>query len=1000
MAIVDHSKDKKAWTFTDTNNSGDTLIGTNYNDSITGGGGNDVIGGGNGDDIVHGGAGNDTLWGDSIGNTNVGNDNGQDQLFGDDGSDLIHGGNGKDVVDGGSGNDVVYGDNGSDALRGGLGDDVLVGGNGPDTFIYKVLLDSEYHQGGPGAVNAVTTGWTAATGSAWTSLWDVITDFEHGTDKIDLTALNPTTGPLTKLTWTDSTESDTASGSGNSNFADRVWVDSSGNFLYADTNGDGAADLKIQVHGVGAGDFTGVNHTPTPTADDNTGDPVTEAGVHPVNTPFAGDPTASGNVLTNDTDPDGDALTVVAARAGTGPGVDTVVPSNNSDTSIDGTYGTLVIHKDGTYTYALNNLDSDTNALSQDEVAHDAFTYTVSDPYGAQSSTTLTINITGTDDAPTVSAHQDGSVTEDLSPVADDPNTLATETGSFLTDTGTITFADVDHLDTHTTSVATDAGNILADTLTATVTNDSDDAHGAGTGTVGWTYSVDNALTQYLGQGDSVVEKFNVTIDDGHGGQVTQEIDVAVNGVNDAAVITAPLDPAALVTEDANSGGPGVETASDALAFTDADVSDTHNATADGATLGTASANVSSDGTSGQIDWSYSVNDSVIDHLGAGEHASDSFTVHLTEHHTAGADTTVDQAVNIDIVGTDDAAVFATYAPGGTDGHTEATVTDPATDDTTGPGPFTADGSLAFTDVDTNDTHTVSVDNTGHHGALTFGAVTEGASAGFTWHYEVTDANIDGFTGDDTFDVVLNDYSSADGLVSQTHETVTIHLDGAADHDSGPPPAPTIDPPFTGTGDPNDFDNLGLAGHQTNPAGPNDPAETFYGGAGDDTINGTKNGDTYYGGSGNDTISGKQGSDTVYGGSGTDGIDGNGDGDTIIGGYGADNLTGGTGVDTFVYLDKKDTGDTISDFTAGVGGDKLDFSMLNPTNGNPDLPNVAGSFGLFADTAVHANSVNYFQDGANTTVWADTDGNTSTVELAITLTGVTAADLVNNNFVV
>ena len=47
--------------------------------------------------------------------------------------------------------------------------------------------------------------------------------------------------------------------------------------------------------------INGSNDTPAAAADNNAGDPVTESGVNPGNTPFAGDPSAAGNVLTNDT---------------------------------------------------------------------------------------------------------------------------------------------------------------------------------------------------------------------------------------------------------------------------------------------------------------------------------------------------------------------------------------------------------------------------------------------------------------------------------------------------------------------------------------------------------------------------------------------------------------------------------------------------------------------------------------------------------------------------
>ena len=65
-----------------------------------------------------------------------------------------------------------------------------------------------------------------------------------------------------------------------------------------------------------------------------------------------------------------------------------------------GTYGTVTIAANGSWTYTLNNNDPDTNALAQGQTVTDVFNYTMSDTNGATSSTTLTITITGTNDAP------------------------------------------------------------------------------------------------------------------------------------------------------------------------------------------------------------------------------------------------------------------------------------------------------------------------------------------------------------------------------------------------------------------------------------------------------------------------------------------------------------------------------------------------------------------------------------------------------------------------
>src|SRR5205085_171013 len=133
--------------------------------------------------------------------------------------------------------------------------------------------------------------------------------------------------------------------------------------------------------------LTGTNDAPVAVADTNAGDPVTEAGVNPANTPFPGDATAAGNVLTNDTDVDsGDTKTVSAVNGS----------AANVGTAVVGTYGSVTIASDGSYTYTLDNADPDTNALAQGATATDQFSYTVVDSNGATSSTTLTITLTGT----------------------------------------------------------------------------------------------------------------------------------------------------------------------------------------------------------------------------------------------------------------------------------------------------------------------------------------------------------------------------------------------------------------------------------------------------------------------------------------------------------------------------------------------------------------------------------------------------------------------------
>ncbi len=134
----------------------------------------------------------------------------------------------------------------------------------------------------------------------------------------------------------------------------------------------------------------------TVTADDGNGGSASESFAWTVTNPT---PTASGdsastdedtaittaNVLDNDTDPDGDTLSV----------------SSFDDSS---TPGTVTDNGDGTFTYDPNGQFED---LAMGESATDSFGYTVQDADGAMDTATVTITITGANDAPTSSAISD-----------------------------------------------------------------------------------------------------------------------------------------------------------------------------------------------------------------------------------------------------------------------------------------------------------------------------------------------------------------------------------------------------------------------------------------------------------------------------------------------------------------------------------------------------------------------------------------------------------------
>jgi VCBS repeat-containing protein len=90
--------------------------------------------------------------------------------------------------------------------------------------------------------------------------------------------------------------------------------------------------------------------------------------------------TVSGNVLTNDSDADGDTLSV--SNAGT----------------VTLTYGSLVLHADGSYTYTLDNTNPVVNALNNGQQLSDTFTYSISDGHGGTAQATLQVTINGSTD--------------------------------------------------------------------------------------------------------------------------------------------------------------------------------------------------------------------------------------------------------------------------------------------------------------------------------------------------------------------------------------------------------------------------------------------------------------------------------------------------------------------------------------------------------------------------------------------------------------------------
>ncbi len=148
-----------------------------------------------------------------------------------------------------------------------------------------------------------------------------------------------------------------------------------------------------------------------------------------------------------------------------------------------------------------------------------------------------------------------------------------------------------------------------------------------------------------------------------------------------------------------------------------------------------------------------------------------------------------------------------------------------------------------------------------------------------------------------------------------------------------------------------------------------DWTNVFYGGGGNDSLDGAGGDDSLYGEDGDDTILGGDGDDLVAGGEGDDVLTGGDGSDTLEGGAGADTLnvgggdvaTGGEGDDVFnvsgsggtLSIDGGEGGEGTGD-TLNFGG-QIDWGSINYTNTDP--ASLAGSVTLNDGTVVSFSNI-------------------------------------------
>ncbi len=319
--------------------------------------------------------------------------------------------------------------------------------------------------------------------------------------------------------------------------------------------------------------------------------------------------------------------------------VDTVTKSSGSSTG----------QVDLTFLAASTDFDY----LAKDEQVTLNYSIEIDDGDGGVTTQAFSVVITGTNDVPVVATEDvTGAVTE-----------LVTPAGN-LTDSGTISFTDVDLTDSHSIDPTIVASDGALGTLTASVTTQTT---GSGTGgVITWNYSVAASAVEYLAKDETKVETFTITLNDGKGGTATQTVTVTITGENDAPVIdVATSTVSGGVTEIVDKAtGENVDnlTASGSIAFSDVDVTDTHEATfvAQGVdyrgTFSLVAPTTTDTTTSGTVGWNFSVNDLALDDLAEGQQLIQYYDVTIDD----GKGGTATQTVTVTITGTADGPTFDT----------------------------------------------------------------------------------------------------------------------------------------------------------------------------------------------------------------------------------------------------------------------------------------------------------------------------------------------------
>src|SRR5262245_40558754 len=276
---------------------------------------------------------------------------------------------------------------------------------------------------------------------------------------------------------------------------------------------------------------------------------------------------------------------------------------------------------------------------------------------------TVSFTITGTNDAPTVSATAASAFIEAADASAQD-----------LSQSVTVNFDAIDANDvvdisaSYNNDIVWTGGSLTAAQIAAltagTFTASATDA--AAPGSTPWSYSANDVALDFLAQGESITFSFTVTATDNNAATDTDTVSFTITGTNDAPTVSATAASAFIEAADASAqdlSQSGTVNFDDIDANDVVDISASYNndivwtggsltaAQIAALTAGTFTASATDAAAPGSTPWSYSANDVALDFLAQGESITFSYTVTATDDSGATATDTVTITIN----GTNDA---------------------------------------------------------------------------------------------------------------------------------------------------------------------------------------------------------------------------------------------------------------------------------------------------------------------------------------------------------